>query len=124
MHILATKAIIFFLSYKHLCGMYVEYCITYRSLQHAKMEGEGLVQIYHVNGINVYLGRQRGRVTTKRTHYAQTIFVLKNEWQIFPSGHHRLDRNYKIRPQTYSFSSEHFPSLSVPMCRHALTSST
>ena len=37
--------------------MYVEYFIAYRSLQHAKMEGEGLVQIYHVNGINVYLGR-------------------------------------------------------------------
>ena len=46
---------------------------------------EGLVQIYHVNGIHVYLGRQRG-VPTKRTHYAQRIFVLKNQWQVFPSG--------------------------------------
>ena len=111
------------LSYKHLCGMYVEYCITYWSLQHAKMEGEGLVQIYHVNGINVYLGRQRGGVPTKRTHYAQTIFALKNERQIFSSGHHRLDRHYSIRAQTHSFSSELFPPLSVPMCRHGLTSS-
>ena len=66
--------------------MYVEYCITYQSLQHAKMEGEGLVQIYYVNGINVYLGRQRGGVLTKKTHYTQTIFVLKNEGQAFPSG--------------------------------------
>ena len=54
-----------FLSYKHLCGMYVEYCITYQSLQHAKMAGESLLQLYHVNGIDVYLGGQKEGIPTK-----------------------------------------------------------
>ena len=45
--------------------MYVEYCITYQSLQHAKMAGESLLQLYHVNGIDVYLGGQKEGIPTK-----------------------------------------------------------
>ena len=57
---------------------------SFACLQHANMEGEGLVYIYHMNGVNVYHGRQReGGVPDQRTLFAQTFFVLNNEWQVF-----------------------------------------
>ena len=87
--------------------------VFFDHLQHAKMDGEGLVQIYHVNGINVYLGRQRGRVLTKRTYFAQTIFVLKNEWQGFSFRTQAPGQKLQDKASNSFFQFETLPS---PLC--------
>ena len=49
-------------------------------LQYAKMEGEGLVHFYHVNGVSVYLGRQRGEWSPiERMHFMHTFFISNKE---------------------------------------------